>query len=102
MYCRVTAYNTRSKINHKGKKLVNGGVAVPSNTLKDGTLLYFPKIDKWLKVDDRMSRQSVTKHNRLAKKRGKKINLVLDIRWDIPTKQLMSKDLGYCVVYVYK
>lgn len=102
LYVRATAYNSRSKVNHKGKKLVNGGVAVPSGTLTDGTQIYIPALGKTLKVDDRMSRKSVNKHKRIAKRKGKDIDLVIDIRHSVPTKQLRSKDLGYCEVWIYE
>lgn len=99
---RATAYNTRSKINHRGKKLVNGGIAVPSETLKDGTRIYVPVLKKWYIVDDRMYYKSVNKHYKIARRKGKHIDIVIDIRWHLPTKKLRMKDLGYTEIHVYE
>ena len=104
LQARITAYNLdETDINHKGKRIFNSfGCAVPSNTLPDGALVEVIGTDIKRIADDRIPRSSVNKHKSRAKKRGKKLDVVIDLRYhNIKTNRgLCKKDLGYRLVRI--
>lgn len=109
-YCvlaRVTTYSIyergEKKVNHRGKKLTNNnGVAVPSNTLRDGTQIFIEGVGMRV-VDDRLPKRSVRKHERIAKKIGINLDICVDLRYNnLTRKQLRKKDLGYKEIRVYE
>jgi hypothetical protein len=102
---RVTACNHRSRINCDGKILPKNKniCAVEINRFpRYTTKVYIPKIDKTFINYDNMYLPSVNKHYRLADKRGKDIDLVVDVYWNVPTKMLKYKDLGYTEIRIYR
>lgn len=104
---RITVYSIyekgESKINHRGKRIMNSmGCAVPSNSLPDGTIIEIPKYGIKRTVDDRIPQRSVRKHERIASKKNKNIDICIDIRYNIKNKkELMKRDLGYQQIKVY-
>lgn len=107
MKARVTCYSPlqrgEKKVNHRKQSVRNeNGIAVPKNTLPDGT-------EVWIKgagmrvVDDRIPGKSVRKLER----RYPNAEIIIDARWydslnrnKSINKQLYKRDMGVTTIWV--